>query len=247
MRVETLSISRDVLMRMPPAERAFFLLCGHFINEIIVLSKLCAFTNDIPAGGSVQSRAGVTQALVVNKLLIGKLNEGWNLIDRRYYATALSREYDERLHDDGREALNQLTQYFRRPTNVIRTMRNRFSFHYLLASFDATLPEMNDSEFEIHIGQQKLNSLYYLSECAVNIAMLREFGDGELRSIFDRVYGEIITAHGWFLTFAEDFMTACLGRYLGEPLERIRSGTVEIDDAPNLNEVRMPYFVEVPQ
>ena len=63
-------------MDMPAKERDFFLLAGHFANEVSFLSKLLVITRD-PASEKIPEKAELTQALFVHKTLAGKLCEGW--------------------------------------------------------------------------------------------------------------------------------------------------------------------------
>jgi hypothetical protein len=119
MKIYTLRFPKQALMEMPNAEREFFLLAGHFFNELMILGKLMIMVQDIPRQ-KIPSRVGTVQALFVNKLLAGKLYEGWNLIQRRYYKRSLSKKYDQLLDEKGRQAIYKLKSYFSNQIVFIR-------------------------------------------------------------------------------------------------------------------------------
>ena len=85
-------------------------------------------TAEVPLD-KIPSRAGMTHALFVDRMLAGKLCEGWTLFRERYQGTSLSKEYDKLLDTEVRKAIKKLNKYFGK-SNVLSRIRNRFAFHY---------------------------------------------------------------------------------------------------------------------
>ena len=106
MKIHTVRISKDALMQMSGNERDFFLLAGHFFNELILLSKLAFMTAEVPLG-KIPNRAGITHALFVDRMLAGKLCEGWTLFREQYQRAMLSKEYNKRLDTKARRAIKR--------------------------------------------------------------------------------------------------------------------------------------------
>jgi hypothetical protein len=65
MEIQRYTIQKQALMAMPDHERVFFLLAGHFANEIIFLSKLLIVTKD-QSPEEIPAKAELTQALFVH-------------------------------------------------------------------------------------------------------------------------------------------------------------------------------------
>ncbi len=228
-------------MDVPAKERDFFLLAGHFANEIIFLSKLLIITRHQPLE-KIPAKAELTQALFVHKILAGKLYEGWQMIRRYYYGTAISKVYNELLEKDAQEAIKNLNRYFGKP-NLIRKVRNSYSFHYGPDKIEPTLKEMEDGdEFDMYIAEQHLNTLYYVSESVINKAMLHELEPNDLRASFDKLNQDIVEIHGLLLTFIHNFMKVAAGRHFVKTVSNPVLEEIEID-TPSLKDLRLAFFV----
>ena len=121
MKIYIMPVPKQTLSRMPENERDFFLLAGHFANELIILNKLHIITTQGFSSDKIPNRGALVQAMFIGKLFVGKLNEGWGLLRKRYFGTALSRDYDPHLDEETLEALRRLKQYFGNP-NIIRNI-----------------------------------------------------------------------------------------------------------------------------
>jgi hypothetical protein len=120
---------KSELAKVPEAERTFLLLLGHLANELAVLSKLFLFCSEFESDDKWKRRAAPAQALVVGKLLVGKLSEGWELLQQSFFGSKLSQLFEPRLSPEAKEAIHHLKRYFGKE-NLIRNVRNRYSFHY---------------------------------------------------------------------------------------------------------------------
>jgi hypothetical protein len=242
MKIHAVRISKDALMQMSGSERKFFLLVGHFFNELILLSKLAFMTAEVPSG-KIPRRAGMTHALFVDRMLAGKLCEGWTLIRERYQGTSLSKEYDKLLDTQARRAVKNLNRYFGK-SNLLSRIRNRFAFHYdpsELVQDHSMIADLRDDELEMYLSEENLNSFYYISESFVNIAMLREAKCDDINHAFKELSTDIIEVQGWFLAFVQGFMVAAARRY--SDFEAAITERVDIEGTP-LERVRFPFFVE---
>ena len=244
MEIQTYTISKQALMDSPGKERDFFLLAGHFANEIIFLIKLLLITQALPSE-KIPAKAELTQALFVHKILAGKLYEGWQMIRKYYYGTAISKDYNEFLEKEAQEAVKQLNRYFNKP-NFISKVRNSYSFHYGPDKIEPTLKEMEDGdEFDMYIAEQHVNTLYYVCESVINKAMLHELEPNDLQSGFDKLFQDIVKVHQLLLTFIPSFMKIFAGRHFVRTESNPVLEIIEID-MPSIKDLRLPFFVTGP-
>jgi len=121
-------VSKDRLRAMPEDERALLILLGYVANQISPLSKLVIFSsNKTPDGVEHALCAAQTQMLA--RLAIGVLNEGWELISKRFLGSRIGRDYRPRLDAEGKAALDQLQKTFG-GSNVINKIRTNYAFHH---------------------------------------------------------------------------------------------------------------------
>ena len=82
---------------VPEHERTLFVLLGHVVNEINVLNKTFYLATQFEEEPRWRVHAHISQSLVFARALVGKLNEGWELLQKGYFNSQLSREYDKHL------------------------------------------------------------------------------------------------------------------------------------------------------
>ncbi|MGA9335792.1 MAG: hypothetical protein WBV39_16040 [Rudaea sp.] len=126
--VRTFSLSGPELNEASEAERAFLLAGGHLQNEVATLNKLFVWSIPRATGPFHDDIVQSGQALMLGKILAGKLSEGWTLIERIYFGTKLSRLVN--LPPLVADALKQLKAYFGKKGCLVRLVRNDFAFHY---------------------------------------------------------------------------------------------------------------------
>ena len=89
-------VSKDRLRAMPEDERALLILLGYVANQINLLSKLVIFSSNKTPDGVEQALSGA-QTQMLARLVIGVLNEGWELISKRFLGSPIGRDYRPRL------------------------------------------------------------------------------------------------------------------------------------------------------
>lgn len=241
MKIRTYTISKQALTAMPAKERDFFLLAGHFANEIIFLSKLLAITR-VRASEKILEKTELIQALIVQKIFAGKLCEGWTMIERYYYGTGISKTYDKFLETRSKESLTNLKRYFGKQ-NRIKKVRNSYSFHYSPGKIEPTIKKMEDGdEFDMYIADTNINTLYYMSESVINKAMFHELEPNDPQNSFANFYQDIVDISGLLLTFIHNFMKVAAGRHFVQTESNPVSEEIGIDPV-SLEDLRLPFFV----
>lgn len=113
---------------MPTDERALLILLGYVANQTTLLSKLVIFSSNRTPAGVEQALCGA-QVHMLARLAIGVLNEGWELISKRFLGSPIGRDYRPRLDAVGAAALDQLQKDFG-GSNIINKIRSNYAFHH---------------------------------------------------------------------------------------------------------------------
>jgi len=238
-------ILKSDLLKIPEKERILFLLMGHLANELNILYKLLivCFNKD-NSQNEVIERAQLYQGLAINTILIGKIYEGWKLINDIFLKLKFHEKYKSLLPESAKTILLELTQYFSNNTNLINMIRHKFAFHYdykkFKKGFDVT---PNDTEYEIYLAESYANSFYYFSAATTYYAILHMINPDE-RLAIKQLFDEVKRIAGSLIEFIGEFMYVITDKYLlDEGTKKIILKPVYIGEPPLLSEVIIPYFV----
>ncbi|MBD9359270.1 hypothetical protein [Methylomonas fluvii] len=238
-------LTKAQLNQMPEPERNLLVMLAHAANEISVLAKLFHFCSGNRSDIPVLERAENSQALLLGRLLTGKLYEFWNLLQTGYFASALSRTYDTAIDDAGRNALVSMRRYFGRD-NLIARVRNHHAFHYDIEQIQNGFRSLADGEpLDIYLAQANANSLFAFADTIAGRAMLEAIAPGDPARAFSGLISETSRAVGWVNVVIGSLMVACLERNLGGNLYSLGARTIDIEGAPSSQVVQIPYFIEV--
>lgn len=243
MKIFRVSTPKTVLERIPDSERVLYVLLGHLANELNVLNKFFFFSSHFDTKEKWLTRAHTMQALLVARMLIGKISEGWQLLHQGFFATKLSKTYETAMTDAATSALDNLKRYFGKD-NLIVNARNRFSFHYSLADTRVALEKApNSDEWEIYLAEQQMNGLYYVSEMITSYALLEMIEPGNHKRAMKRLMQESHQVVGWFLAFIGGYMIAITEKYFLGENDKLQLETIDAGDVPFADSIEIPYFV----
>ncbi len=241
--VHELVVSKNELLKAPDRERLFFILLGHLGNEIVILNKIAlAFDNSVRTE-DVKSKAYAVQGVLVAKLLIAKMFEGWEkLFQKLFFQSPLKLDYQPHLSEKARAALDELCKFFANSKHVAM-IRNDFTFHYPDQKLMDAIPSIPDDEdWKIYLSTTKGNSLYYVSEMIAGHAMFAEI-DPNKPIGFARMIDDRNRLTGKFLDLIEGCMNVFVKRHLNL---RVSNETEIRLKVPYLKELRLPYFAAPP-
>ena len=230
--------SRAALGGVPVPERNLFLAAAHVTNELNLLHKLAVWSGDFEGTEPLQ-RAQICQSFILFRLLAGKLNEANEMLRRDYFATQISRVYDQLLPQPAQDSLAAIKRYFARE-NIINRTRNDFAFHYSAAGagagFEALPPE---EQLDYYVGRTLSNTLYYYSEVSVAVATIGSLD----RDHFGRFVGEIITVSKHFLHLLDGLLFVFTERHGRTALlEPDVTHQIDLTDSPPFSSVKIPWF-----
>ena len=230
---------------MTDAERTFLLLSGHMHNEFTSLHKVfgaCLRTFPSQPVSSMESLANSSQAMIYARLLAGKLNEGWVLLEKAFYGTKLSRQLDDKLHPYAKECLQELKVYFSK-TNTINSVRNSFSFHYSQDEVAKNWEELADEPFEFLIGGEIGNTFYLASELVANLALMNSILPEDKSKAHQIFLDEVQEVASLFTQFLQGVIMAILEKQFGSDLSRYGTDE-EITPRLRFDEVSIPFFCQ---
>jgi len=241
-------VSKDRLRAMPEDERALLILLGYVANQINLLSKLVIFSsNKTPDGVEHALCAAQTQMLA--RLGIGVLNEGWELISKRFLRSRIGRDYRPRLDAEGKAALDQLQETFG-GSNIINKIRTNYAFHHpydsdVNAAFEVACNDAaSDADWNWFISHSGYNSFYFLSDVVMMHGMLGVVGETDLIAAQDKLMAEVRSVSENMSQFITALTAAFWTTHFGTEI----TGEVcsVISDAPAAFDVGIPFFMEIP-
>lgn len=246
MKLQRLKLTRPELERMPDNERTFLLLAGHLQNELVALNKIFGWCIS-PAESDTRIEAIVngSQGFMIAKLLAGKLNEGWQLVQKAYFGSKLSLELAPFLAESTCQELTDLKVYFSK-SNLIYSVRNTFSFHYSADEIAKHWQEAAlEPDFDFYIGNEYGNTFHQASEMAVSFAVLKSINSESLAAALETFLTEVQDVTSLFNGFLSGVMIVLLERCLGPKLSSLG---VEDEVRPNkrLEEIGIPFFYVPP-
>lgn len=244
-KVSKIRITKSDLLSMCENERVFFIQSGDLLNDLNVFSKLLIFCmNRQRAGKGVMKTARDVQTMCLIRILVGKLHEGWKLIDKWYYGSGVSRKYDGLLKQSAKNAVDEIKIYFSK-TNLISEIRNSLAFHYgpkkpeeWREKVRVLIEKMQASQvLEVYVSKAQGNCLFPMSNESVILDILQLTGESNNRQAWKKLRVDIKKVINWFINFLNDYHLVCAEQYLG-----LKACGQEEIPAPSIKNVYLPYF-----
>ena len=122
-------IPKDKLKAMPEKERSLLLLLGYAANQISFFAKLVILSSNKDGEKEMEQMLSGTQTQMSLRILVGVLNETWELVRKRFTGSEIGRNYRQRLDAAGDAALERLNK-IAGPKGLFSDLRNFWIFHY---------------------------------------------------------------------------------------------------------------------
>ncbi len=235
--------SKSQLQTLPPSEQALFLSFAHIMNEINALLRAAVWSNDLSSPIQAKGDGQVTLTLMFLKLLAGKLNEAYKVIQGAYFGSGVSKSYDALLRADGREALATIKRYFSHPKNNVSEIRNNYAFHYSPYEMSQVLPSISEELVSYMQRDAPQNNLFYFAEVVAAEALFQSMGMPNNNASLDKLVDELISLAAAFAKFFDDVMGTFLEN-LGQEAWQDQAQAVEFDQLPKFDDVHIPWFTD---
>jgi len=245
MKLLKVEIPKSKLSSVPKNERVFFVQTGNLLNDLSMLQKLTLFSTNVKTANQIVHMAQNMQTLSLIRIQAGKLHEGWQLLQKNFFATKLSLEYEKELTAPEKEDLQKLKAYFHKDKNLISLIRNKFAFHYYPSSTEINqlIDGLREEEiFEIFMSEFYGNCVFSMSNVLITYLILEYTGventDENTDKAMFKLLRDVTDVTRWFGSFLGGCLLVFTKKHLG-----LKSTEVEIPEPTNINEVTLPYFI----
>jgi hypothetical protein len=174
------------------------------------------------------------------------MREALKLIEKRFLGSTLGREYVPRLNPQAKEALDRLKKRFGAPDKFV-VIRDNFAFHYptpddMEAAFQlAAKSEGNETDWCIYLQDALLNTFFFASDFVLVHGMANAMSETNVNEAHHKLLGDIAPIANDISTFAFGFADSIFIKHFGE---LTATHVADITDARNIEDVRLPWFVE---
>jgi hypothetical protein len=236
-------LNREALQNIPEAERKVFVAIAHLQNEIRFALYGVVWTHNYNSENEVEIQGQISINFFYLKILAGKLNEGWQLIQNYFNSNkTIASDFTANGGDEGVSLLKELKQYFGK-SNPIHDIRNNVSFHYSPDDLIKEIPETPDS-LDVYISKENdANTLYYFAEVLSNRAAITKLNVPSDKNPLDAINTELLGVAKRFNRFNMLYLKYVVGKYSpgiwDSPAE-----IVEIEGLPEFSKIRIPMFTD---
>jgi hypothetical protein len=246
LKITRIALPKAQLQKLTAGERSLFLLLGYASNQINTLWKLVIVATNEGTKDPVDEKVSAAQTQIFLRLLIGIMREALKLIEKRFLGSMLGKEYVPLLSEQAADALDRLKKRFGAPDKFV-VIRDNFAFHHpslddMEAAFQlAVKSDGDDTDWCMYLNDALLNTFFFVSDHVLVHGMANAMGETDVNEAHRKLLGDIAPIAIDLSTFAFGFAEAIFIKYFGE-LTATR--VAEIKDAPNIEDLRLPWFVE---
>lgn len=237
MKIYRVGITKNMLGKMPEKDRVLFILFGTMLNEINMLHKVTYLFHKKEVS-EVERKAQIAEHLFFQTLLVGKLWECWQCLQSSFFRTRASKEYENRLNQEGKDSLEYLKRYFGKDSWIPK-VRKWFSFHYDRQQVANQLEQMPEDEaLEIFLSHAQGNSLYFASSMLFIRGIATAIDAEDATRGFKTYMSETLEVAGKAIVFLNEMLSEIAKEYLDLQYEE-----QDIPDPPGMGEIYLPFFI----
>lgn len=246
--VYRIPVPKERLWAMPKDERVLFLLLGYVANQLSMLQKLLTYSTNRTPTDEIEQHASGAQTQMLVRLTVGVLNEAWELVRTRFIETPMARDYLSRFDPPGQAAFSSLKQQFG-GSNLLNKVRKNYAFHYPRSddvdhAFKVICDNPDfDGLLNLYFSHHGFNSLYLLSDLVFVQGIAEQVGEPDLAATYKKLLGELSKASINLIEFTKAFTAAAWLKHFGQ--EMLAKDKVVVSGAPQVDDVWLPFFVEV--
>ncbi|MET4476737.1 hypothetical protein ABIB66_001253 [Bradyrhizobium sp. F1.13.3] len=198
----------------------------------------------------VKERLESAQTQVFVRLAIGAMREAWRLVEERFLKRPIGREFIPLLDPPAADALEKLKKRFGK-LNRMAIIRNNYAFHHpetdeIETAFEraAAAEESEVADWAIYFNNALLNTFFFVSDFVLVHGMANALPEADANEALHQLLGEMAPVANDLSEFTFGFAAAIFRRYVGD--EITMSLVARVKDAPDIDSIRYPFFVETP-
>jgi len=243
-------ITKANLLKMSPAERSLFLLLGYASNQVNALWKLVIIATNSTNRNPIEERVSGAQTQILVRLLIGVMREALKLVEKRFLGSVVGKEYVPLLDAKASAALDRLKKRFSGPDMLV-VIRDNFAFHHptmedMEAAFQQAILNQDDEaeNWCIYMTPALLNAFFFVSDFVLVHGMANALNESDVNEAHRKLLGELAPLANDLSEFTFGFAAAIFRKHFGGELTA--TVVAKIADVPNIDDVKLPFFVETP-
>ena len=248
MKVRRIPITKQQLSGIPPDERAILVLAGHVLNEINVIDKLTYLCSQSIQSSDWIGKANAMQSFVLVRVLCGKLDEAWAMLQKAYFRTKVSHTYNTVLDQEAQASLAALKSYFSKSNDISR-VRDEFAFHFDKKHALAEVPEdATDEDMSMYLPHNGRagHSLLYFADFLMNRSLMDAINADapalSLESLLLELRAAVVHLNKFLLGLIYAVITLRIDKLSLEGTAR----EVDVGHVPSSRRKSIPYFVDIP-
>jgi hypothetical protein len=198
----------------------------------------------------VKQRLEGAQTQVFVRLTIGAMWEAWRLVEDRFLKRPLGREFLPLLDPQAADALDRLKKRFGKGSGL-STIRNNYAFHHpgiddIDAAFEKAAAESDGdkADWGVYFNRGLLNTFFFVSDFVFVHGMSDALSEPDVNEAQRKLLGEMAPVANDLSEFALGFAAAVFKRHVGAELTM--KIVAKVGDAPDIDGIRYPFFVETP-
>jgi len=243
-----LPVTQDHLLKMTKEERALFLVLGHSANQVNALWKLVIILTNGTDDDPVKQRLEGAQTQIFVRLTIGAMREALKLVEKRFVQSPLGREFLPLLDLQASEALGRLKKRFGK-LDMFVVIRDSYAFHHpTIDEMEEAFQRANKSEYSeeadwaVYFNKALFNTFFFVSDFVFVHGMANALGEDDINEGFRKMMGELAPVANDLSEFTFGFAAAIFKKAFRPEL--LMTIVAKVGDAPNIDDLRLPFFVE---
>ena len=245
-----LPMPKDTLAKMTPEERSLFLLLGYASNQVNLLWKLVIIATNHTPENHIEQRVSGAQTQILVRLTIGAMWEAWLLVERGFLSNPIGRDYLPILDVPAREALERLKKFF--GSSRLAKIRNNYAYHHptkeqMEFAFEMAMANRGgeDIDWSIFFNRALLNTFFFVSDYVLVHGITGELKETDVNVAHEKLLGDLAPVANDLSEFTFGFAKAIFQKYINRD-ELVMNLVAKIQDAPNIDDARLPHYVETP-
>jgi hypothetical protein len=243
-------MTKEILEQMNADERSAFLLLGYASNQVNLYWKLVIIATNNTPDDPVEQRVSGAQTQILVRATIGAMWEAWRLVETRFLSSKLGKDYVPLLDTPSRQALDRLKKTF--ASGVLSKIRNSYAYHHptneqMEAAFQSAVANNDgeDIDWSIFFNRALLNTCFFVSDFVLVHGIANEMKEANLNDAHRKLLGDLAHTANDLSEFTFGFAKAIFQKYISKT-ELVMTVVAKISDAPNIDDARIPHYVETP-
>jgi hypothetical protein len=170
------------------------------------------------------------------------------VVERLFLKSKIGNDYKDKLDKNGSDALAYLKKLMGKSA-LLAAVRNNYGFHYPKVdeteeAFQAAIADADfDGMWKVYFSHHGFNSMFLFCDVISTKGIAAEAGVADLAALQEQLMTELREAALNLVDFAHSFFAALWVHHFGNEIDA--EGITEVTGAPKLDEVSIPFFVQV--